>query len=254
MSFFDDLLNKETAQKHIMQGSDAWDEIRCGRFTASEIYRIMEPSKREMTESELKARPKNGKGSSAKLVYDYTKLSDAALTYVKQKVAETLTGRQKPQSYAFPLVYGKENEAEAVEYFEKVSGLKTEEIGFCPYTDHAGGSPDRDIPNDDAILEIKCPWQSENQIDYLMLTDHFDLKRMYPEYYWQVQSNIMFANRSKAHFATYDPRFKDEHLKMQRIIVPANTQEQELIRNQIALAVKEKLSMIQLFTIIPATL
>lgn len=247
MSFFDDLLNKDTAQKHITQGSDAWDEIRCGRFTASEIYKIMEPSKREMTKEELYARPSSGKGSSAKLVYDYSKLSDGGLTYVKQKVAETLTGKQKPQSYAYPLVYGKETEAEAVEHFEKLTGLKTEVIGFCPYTDHAGGSPDRDIPEDDSILEIKCPWQSENQIDYLMLTDHYDLKRMYPAYYWQIQSNMLFANRTKGHFAAYDPRFMDDHLKMQMILVPANAQDHDLIRNQIALAVKEKLSMINLF-------
>lgn len=249
MNFFEELLNKDTAQKHIIQGSDAWDEIRCGRFTASEIYRIMDPAKREMNESELKARPKSGKGSSTKFVYDWTKLSDGGITYVKQKVAETLTGKVKAQSYAFPLVYGKETEQEAVEYFQKLTELECEVIGFCPYTDHAGGSPDRDIVTEDAILEIKCPWQSENQIDYLMLTDHYDLKRMYPEYYWQVQSNMLFANRSKAYFATYDPRFKNDKLKMQMITVPAVPAEHDLIRNQIALAVKEKLSMIQTLTV-----
>jgi hypothetical protein len=156
MSFFDDLLNPETAQKHIAQGSEEWDQIRCGRFTASEIHRIMSPSKREMTESELKARPKSGPGSSVKLIYDHDSLSDSAMTYVKQKVAETLTGRIKSQSYAFPLVYGKETEAEAVEYFETNTGLKCEEIGFCPYTDHAGGSPDRDIPEDNSFWRLSA--------------------------------------------------------------------------------------------------
>lgn len=247
MSFFEDLLNPETAQKHIVQGSVEWDEIRCGRFTASEWHRLMAPSKREMTPEEMKARPKTGTGSSAKLVYDHGTLSEAALTYVKQKVAETLTGRIKNQSYAFPLVYGKETELEAAEYFQKVTGLRCEEIGFCPYTDHAGGSPDRDIPEDNSFLEIKCPWQSENQIDYLMLTDHFDLKRMYPEYYWQVQSNLMFTGREKAHWVTYDPRFKDEHLKMQHLIVPVVTDEHDIMRTKLTLAVREKLSMLDLF-------
>lgn len=245
MNFFDDLLNPETAQRHVTQGSEQWDALRCGRFTASQIYRLMTPVKRDMTESELKARPKSGVGSSSKLIYSDEGLSDAAITYINQKVAETLTGQIKAESYAFPLVWGKDTEPLAVEHFETVTGLKCEEIGFCQYTDHAGGSPDRDIPEDDSFLEVKSPWQSENQIGYLMLTDHYDLKRMHPDYYWQVQSNLVFTNRSKAHFVTFDPRFKDDKLKMQHLIIPVVPADQDLIRLKIALAVKEKLSIIQ---------
>jgi len=245
MTFFDDLLNPETAQRHITQGSDEWDAIRCGRFTASEIHRLMAPLKRDMTEEELKARPKKGIGSSAKLIYSDEGLSDTAITYIKQKVAETLTGQIKSESYAYPLVYGKEMEPIAVEHFEKITGLHCEEIGFCKYTDHAGGSPDRDIPEDDSFLEVKAPWQSENQIDYLMLTDHYDLKRMHPDKYWQTQSNLVFSGRSKAHFVTFDPRFKDEKLKMQHLIIPIVEADHDLIRKKIELAVKEKLSMIK---------
>jgi len=245
MSFFDDLLNPDTAHRHIIQGSDQWDEVRCGRFTASEMHRLMGSAKREMTPEELANRPKKGVGSSVKFITLNDVLSDVALTYIKQKVAETLTGKLKPSSYAYPLVYGKETESEAVEYFQEKTGLKCEEIGFCPYTDHAGGSPDRDIPDDNSFLEVKCPWQSENQIDYLMLTDHFDLKRMHPDYYYQVQSNLVFTGKDKAHFVTYDPRFKNDNLKMQHIIIPAVEADQDLIRLKIALAVKEKLSMIQ---------
>jgi hypothetical protein len=200
---------------------------------------------REMTNEEKKARPKSGKGSSTTKIYLKDVLGDGAITYVKQKVAETLTGKLKPSAYAYPLVYGKETESEAVEYFERKTGLKCEEMGFCPYTDHAGGSPDRDIPEDDSFLEVKCPWQSENQIDYLMLTDHYDLKRMHPEYYWQVQSNLVFTGRSKARFIIYDPRFKDKKLKMQHLIIPKVDEDHDLIRLKIELAVKEKLSMIK---------
>lgn len=244
-TFFDDLLNEDTAQRHIAQGSDQWDAIRCGRFTASEIHRLMVDGVREMTEAEKKARPKSGKGSSTTKVYIKDVLGEGALTYVKQKVAETLTGKLKPSSYAYPLVYGKETEADAVEYFQELTGLQCETIGFCPYTDHAGGSPDRDIPEDESFLEVKCPWQSENQIDYLMLTDHYDLKRMHPDYYWQVQSNMIFTGRNKAHFVTYDPRFQNKRLKMQHLIIPAVSEDHDLIRLKIGLAVKEKLSMIQ---------
>lgn len=247
-SFFEELTNPDSVQRHIIQGSDAWDEIRCGRFTASEIYRLMEPSKREMTAEELKARPKKGVGSSVKYAVDHSKLSDAALTYVKQKVAERLTGRVKQSSYAYPLIYGKEMEQEAVDYFQKITGLECEEIGFCPFTDHAGGSPDRDIPKDNSFLEVKCPFQSENHIDHLMLTDWYDLKGIYPDKYWQVQANLLFSGRGQAHWISYDPRFKDEKLKMMHLIVPVVPDDQDLIIHKIELAVKELLSTIQLLT------
>lgn len=245
LDFFRDLKDPDAVQKHIRQGSEQWDQIRCGRFTSSEMHKLLAPTKREMTEAELKARPKSGVGSSVKYVYSDDGLSDTAMTYIYQKVAETLTGTIKNAPYAQALGYGIELEAEAVEWFEKIKGFRCEEIGFCVYTDHAGGSPDRDIPEQDAILEIKCPFFSEHQINYLLLTDHYDLKRMNPEYYWQMQSNMLFANRKKGWFATFDPRFKDDKLKMNPIEIPAVEKDQDLILKKIPLAVKEKLALIQ---------
>jgi hypothetical protein len=242
--FFEDLLNPETAHQHIIQGSDEWDAIRCGRFTSSEIYRLMVSGKREMTAAELKARPKTGTGSSAKLITDHSILSDTAETYIKEKVAETLTGKVKTQSYAYPLVYGKEMEAEAVEYFERKTGLVAETVGFCPFGDHAGGSPDRFVGPDE-LIEIKCPWQSENQIDYLMLTDQWDLKRIHPDKYWQVMSLLLFTQRKKAHFVTYDPRFIDDKFKMTHIEVKPINEDFDLIVLKLERAIEEKLKLIK---------
>jgi hypothetical protein len=175
-NFFTDLLDKNTATRHIEQGSEEWDRIRCGRFTSSEIYLLMDSGKREMTPEELKARPKSGTGSSAKLTADHSKFSAAGETYINRKVAETLTGRIQESSYAFPFVYGKDTEAEAAAYFENTLELETSEVGFQVFGDHAGGSPDRFV-GEDAGLEIKCPYTSEKQIEYLMLNDVWDLRR-----------------------------------------------------------------------------
>lgn len=243
MSFLDDLLDERTASAWIDQNTEEWHAIRLGRFTASEIYRLMAPSKREMTAEELKARPKSGPGSSAKLVSDYGKLSEAALTYVNEKVAEILTGSAKTTGYAFPLVWGTEHEAEAVEFFEKKTGLVTEKCGFFTYTDHAGGSPDR-LVGDDAILEAKCPADSVNQVDYLMLIDHYGVKDNYFPYWVQCQANMLFTDRKLCHFITFDPRMKLDKHKLQHIEIPADTAFQDLIIAQITKAVKEKLEMI----------
>ncbi len=246
MSFLDDIIDEKTAHKWIEQGTEEWDRIRIGRFTASELHRLMEPAKREMTPAELKARPKSGAGSHAKLVYDYSGLSDAALTYINEKVAEVLTGTAKNQGYAFPIVWGKEHEEEAAEFFTKITGLETEKVGFFPYTDHAGGSPDRFVGN--SIMEIKCPYDSVNQIAYLMLTDQWDVKRNYFPYWSQCQCNMMFTERDLCHFVTFDPRMNEDKHKMQRIEIKADKEYHDLVRGQIAKATEEKLKLIKLLS------
>jgi hypothetical protein len=247
MEFLDTLLEERTADNWIEQGTPEWEKVRIGRFTASEIFRLMEPAKREMTEAELKARPKSGKGSTAKLVNDYSKLSDAALTYIYEKVAEELTGRAQQQGYAFPIVHGNTYEEEAAEYFAQKTGFELQKTGFYKYTTAAGGSPDR-LVNNDGILEIKAPFNSVNQVKYLMLTDEYDLRREYFPYWCQVQCNMMFADRSIAHFVTYDFRMKVEKMKMQHIKVKPDLEFHNLVRKKIAQATEEKLKIIQLLS------
>lgn len=245
MSFLDDLLDERTSAKWVEQGTEEWDLVRIGRFTSSEIYRLMEPAKRDMTPEELKARPKKGPGSSAKLIYDYSKLSDTAMTYVYEKVAEVLTGQPKSSGYAFPLVWGNDHEDEAAAFFAEKTGLQTEKVGFFKFTDHAGGSPDRFVGDDD-ILEIKCPYEPINQVKYLMMTDEWDIKRSYFPYWSQCQANLLFTDKKVCHFMTYDPRMKEDKHKMTHIKIHPDREFRTLLIDQIGRATKEKLALINL--------
>lgn len=244
--FFHDLLDRETASRHIQQGTNEWDQMRLGRFTSSEIYKIMECGKRLMTKDELAARPKSGKGSKTTFVPDPSQMSATGIKYIRQKVWETLAGVPLPGPYAYPLVYGKQTEPEAVEYFEQKNNIETIVVGFQTFSDHAGGSPDRLIGTDEG-LECKCP-SSDEQIDYLMMTDHHDLKRNYPQYYWQCASLMLFTNRKKWHFCTFDPRMLNDKHKMTHIIVEWEKIEDDLdaIVKALAGAIAEKMKLINL--------
>lgn len=246
MSWMDELLDASYAPKYTDQGSEQWEQIRAGRFTSSEIWKVMQFGYRPMTDIELKARPKTGKGSGTKRVIDKTKMGEKGISYITQKVAEVLTGQPKPSAYAYPLVYGKETEPEAVEYFQTKTGLECEEVGFQPWGDHAGGSPDRLIGESEG-LEIKCPFQSENQIGYLMLTDWYDLKANYPEYYWQCVSLMLFTDRKRWHFCTYDPRMIDDRHKLTHLVIEWSKVEEDidLLVVGIENAVRLKLEMLQ---------
>jgi hypothetical protein len=221
-SFLDDLLDEKTANKWIQQGSLEWDQIRIGRFTASEIWKLtVEPREKSK------------------------KFSDTTLGYIQEKVAEVLTGQTKQQGYAFPLVWGTEKEPEAIEKFIESSGFAYERVGFFPFTDHAGGSPDGFI-NDNAIIEVKSPYDSGKQIDYLMLTDQWDLKRYSREYYYQCQANILFTGRELCYFVTYDPRMQNPKHILTQLEVKADEEAHQLLVEKIAMAVEEKLKLINL--------
>lgn len=247
MNILDEYINEAYASKHVDQGSEAWENIRAGRFTSSEWWKLMECGKRPMTEEELKARPKKGKGSSTTLVPDPSKMGEKGLTYINQKVAEVLTGRPKPSAYAYPLVYGKETEPQAVEYFENKFGVVCTEVGFQPFGEHAGGSPDRLIGEDEG-LEVKSPYDSTNQVGYLLMTDRFDLKRLHPDYYWQCVSLMLFTARHTWNFCTFDPRMINDKHKLTHIILKWEDVEEDidLCAKALTGAVEEKLKLIKL--------
>jgi hypothetical protein len=96
--FFTDLMNPETASRHIIQGSEEWDKIRLTRFTSSEWHKLMDCGKRPMTEAELKARPKTGKGSKTTQVPDPTKMSDKGLKYIFRRLTLSRWSMERKQN------------------------------------------------------------------------------------------------------------------------------------------------------------
>ncbi len=228
------------------QGSEMWSNVRAGRFTASELHRLMKPGTRDMTKEELAARPKAGKGSTAKKTYDYDSLSEDAWTFIYEKVAETLTGEPKINPFSHATAWGESWEPVCAEYLTQTKGWEFEIISFVPYTDHSGGSPDRKILNLPEGVEIKCPHNPKNQVDYLMYVDQWDIKRNKPEYYWQCQANLLFTGWEKMHFVTFDPRMKLDKHKLVHIEVLPHEEDQNLLIKRLEVAIKEKLVLLKL--------
>jgi hypothetical protein len=236
------------------QGSQMWTDIRAGRFTSSEMWKLMLSGTREMTEAELKARPKTGKGSKTKFVEDPACLSDQTITYIYSKVAESLTGQAAEPVNSQATRWGDDMEPFAAEYFREKTGLDYDIISFVPFGDHAGGSPDRVIKGTKDILEIKCPFNSANQIHYLMLTDQWDLKRQHPEHYWQCMSNLLFMDAPICHFVTYDHRMKDEKEKLFYLPIKPVSEDFERIVKKLEVAITEKLAILKIIREQKATL
>lgn len=206
---------------------EQWEEIRRGKFTASEFHRLM-------TEPKDKTQD----------------LSVGAKSYVYEKAAEILTGRSKA-IHAPALDWGTMNEANAhYEYQEASGNYDMEFFGnldpcFLPIEDHAGASPDCLSPT--ILGEIKCPENSENHVKYSVLSSAEELKKLAPEYYWQTQMGMWAAKVELCHFITFDPRMLNPKHRVKWLEIKANEEDQERMAVKLFYAIELLKTILQRF-------
>jgi len=211
----------------IQQGTQEWKDQRVGKFTASTFGDCM--------------------GSGKLLGREFT---IPGYTLIQEKVAERLTGEQK-EITGKALDWGTAYEGEAIELYEKITGERVAEAPFVPlegYEDDAGGSPDGFV-GEMGILEVKCPWNSANHIESLETGD-IPVK-MERGYFTQMQFNMLAAKKLYCDFVSYDPRIKDEDLKIVIKRIPADPEYQAQIMTKLDLALlhlKGRLAAIELRT------
>ena len=205
----------------MFQDYESWMTDRLGKFTASEIYKLLV----------------KGKGG------EY--FGQAAQTYIKQKAAEILTLEQNNggRVNGYALEWGNAHEHEAIVRFQKETGLDVDYYGgaspkFFELTPFSGGSPDA-IISGDTVGEVKCPYNSAEHIEHLLLNDETDLKSYYPEAYWQMTFNMICTDLKKATFISYDPRYADEVLQIKIISFDINEEDAALIKERVAEAEKQ---------------
>lgn len=90
--------------------------------------------------------------------------------------------------------YGRANESGAILDFRMDTGLDVEECGFFTHDEWLGASPDG-LTSDGGILEIKAPWsrRTGQGREFKTLDEQ-------PQYYAQMQIEMLCAGRDKAHF------------------------------------------------------
>jgi hypothetical protein len=156
---------------------------RVGNFTSSMIYQLMSNGR--------------AKGSFGK-PFD---------TYAKEKAMEELIGRDLTgEAIADPLDWGNLCEAFAYDQIEDLSYNLVSKDRYYHLDLPWSGMPD--LLNDDTVGDIKCPWTLKSFIE---LSSAEDLKEASPQYYWQLVSNAILCNKSKAKLFLFMP--KKEQIK-----------------------------------------
>lgn len=161
----------------IVQGTDAWKQIRLGKVTASRVADVI-------------ARTKSGWGASR-------------ANYMGQLIAERLSGVCTEGFTNAAMQHGTEYEPEARRAYEFRHDVDVAQIGFVPHPTiaAAGASPDGLI-GDLGLVEIKCP-ATHTHIETL-------LGQKVPEKYrTQMLWQLACTGRAWCDFASFDPRMPE---------------------------------------------
>lgn len=180
------------------QNTAQWYGARLFHFTSSEL-------------SKLLTKPKSGEG-----------VSKTAEAYIFDKIAEELTNGtclDYTQIDTKETRWGHELEPVAREAYEKAMDVEVELCGFIEHSPSFGGSPDG-LVGEEGGIEIKCPYNSAVHARYLLMQSPADLKALKPEYYAQIQGNLLVTGRKWFDFVSYDPRVQNPAFALKILRIP----------------------------------
>lgn len=187
------------------QRSPEWFKQRYGKFSASEIHKLL-----------------GIKG-----------LGETGKSYCFKKAVELLYGEDATERFeSFDMKRGIETEPIAFHKFKELKAaefIDVQETTFFPYGENAGASPDG-LVGSDAVLEIKCP---RSEKFFRLVAEGYDA--IDKEYIAQMQMQILCSNSVRAHFFNY-LIFNGEEF-YHEIIVPRDEVMIEKIKERIAEAV-----------------
>jgi putative phage-type endonuclease len=161
----------------IVQGSDAWKQLRLGKVTASRVADVV-------------AKTKSGPSASR-------------ANYMAQLIAERLTGVVAESYSNAAMEHGTATEPEARAAYEFYEGVSVEQVAFVthPSIADAGCSPDG-LVGADGLVEIKAP-NTATHLETLLT------QKVPGKYITQIQFQLACTGRKYCDFVSYDPRLPE---------------------------------------------
>ena len=186
----------------ILPNTEKWHEVRLKRLTASYLHKIFISGK---SKSEL--------------------VGIGGMGYIHTKIGEMLTNKSESEvPEGIPDVErGQILEPEARGIYSEITDQFVEESLFFEYNKICGGTNDGLICYEGtdeikSVLEIKCP-RAHKHIKALKIKAAVELKQLDPQYWHQLQANILFAEAEYGDFVSYneDIILPDARIKIVRV-------------------------------------
>lgn len=186
---------KDIIAKQPTQHSLDWFRVRLGRFTGSQVGRLM----------------KSGRGKDDIFSKD-------ALSYINETVAERMLNPSvvmvddlfeeylmQVTASSKALAWGIDQELNARDMYQQVTKRKVTSCGAIQMFSYFADSPDGLCLDDDGAVEIKCP-ANKTHTEYLAsVHDAESLKAIKPEYYWQCMAHMAASGAEWCDWMSYCP-------------------------------------------------
>lgn len=211
------------------QRTTEWYLSRKGMITASEIVNILV------------------KGKTKDAIFGKT-----ALSYLNEKIAERFMDTEQFIFYSEDVKrstpamrWGNEYEDTAREVYEMATGKSVMDEPFQKlkgFEEYVGGSPDGRLSTMDGIIEIKCPYNPAVHLEHVSWKEPIDLLNGNPQYYAQVQANMLITGTEYCDFISYSPLYRN-NLDLSILRVPKDEEYINNLMERIKLAIdyiKEK--------------
>ena len=207
------------------QHTAGWYKVRLGKFTGSQVGRLM----------------KKGRGKDAEWSAD-------ALTYIKEVVAERLINPvvlDVPDLFDQWLdfsvtgskmtAWGNDQEDNALQAYTALTGNKVTHCGSLPHETLANfwNSPDGLVIEHNKVVEVKCPAPKTHAEYLLNVHDAEGLKAINPQYYWQVMAHMANTGAQACDWMSYCPFLKPA---LHVVTIERNEDEIAQLEERIALA------------------
>lgn len=214
-----------TTVHNIQQGSNDWKRLRLGKFTASEVGKLLQ------------------KGKSAPF-------SQTAINYIMQVAAERTidtsffsTEEEWEQLFfelngptSYVMRRGSELEDTARQYYQQKKGVEVEQVGFIQLSKYLGDSPDGIVRGGYKkaykAIEIKCP-SLKVHYEHCKLKTADDLKRFNPIYYAQCQMHCLATKTTRCDWISFDYRAKK---KLHILTIPRDNEYLKELLSRVELA------------------
>ena len=199
--------------EQVQQRSVEWYQQRLGRFTASEISRLLG---KLTTQAGLKTFE----------------------SYCMEKAIESVYGMIEDDYVSPDMQRGIDQEPYAFDKLWEILGERFINAGkayFIAYGEHAGASPDGMSELND-VIEIKCP-KPATFFKYCLTGDIPD------NHYDQMQMQLLCTGGKKAYYFNYLTHMGEEYFHLK--VVPRDNDRISLIEQRLAMAIELKLEYIE---------
>ena len=163
-------------------------------------------------------------GSEAWKLFAGKYIADSAQRYMNLLIKEMLSGEdQRFVVTNEAMAHGTATEPYARDRLQEILGMPITEIGLItdPRRVYVGFSPDGYIEEEDALVEIKCPFNVNTHYKRLENIVFDDNNKYLTEateryLYWQIQFGLWLTGAKKEYFFSYKP---DELPGMQEVLL-----------------------------------